>query len=87
MALRRPLPDDIVGNAYSILFDAPLTRVVDGRLVKRVTWYDNQWRYSARVDDPTVGVSKIDGLGGESGRRPSGCEDGQQKPSRTEPVR
>ena len=42
---------DIVGSAYSSIFDAPLTMVVDGRLVKIVSWYDNEWGYSNRVVD------------------------------------
>ncbi len=30
-------------------FDAPLTMVIDERLVKVVAWYDNEWGYSNRV--------------------------------------
>jgi glyceraldehyde 3-phosphate dehydrogenase len=40
---------DIVGSSYSSIFDAPLTMVIDGRLVKVVAWYDNEWGYSNRV--------------------------------------
>jgi glyceraldehyde 3-phosphate dehydrogenase (phosphorylating) len=40
---------DIVGSPYSSIFDAPLTMVIDGRLVKVVAWYDNEWGYSNRV--------------------------------------
>jgi glyceraldehyde 3-phosphate dehydrogenase len=39
---------DIVKNPYSSIFDAPLTSVVDGTLVKVVAWYDNEWGYSNR---------------------------------------
>jgi len=42
---------DIVGSAYSSIFDAPLTMVIDGKLVKIVSWYDNEWGYSNRVVD------------------------------------
>jgi glyceraldehyde 3-phosphate dehydrogenase len=42
---------DIVGSAYSSIFDAPLTMVIDGKLVKVVAWYDNEWGYSNRVVD------------------------------------
>jgi len=42
---------DIVGSAYSSIFDAPLTMVIDGKLVKVVSWYDNEWGYSNRVVD------------------------------------
>ncbi len=42
---------DIVQSAYSSIFDAPLTMVIDGKLVKVVAWYDNEWGYSNRVVD------------------------------------
>jgi glyceraldehyde 3-phosphate dehydrogenase len=40
---------DIVTSPYSSIFDAPLTMVIDGRLVKVIAWYDNEWGYSNRV--------------------------------------
>jgi glyceraldehyde 3-phosphate dehydrogenase len=40
---------DIVGSPYSSIFDAPLTMVLDGTLVKVVAWYDNEWGYSNRL--------------------------------------
>ena len=42
---------DIVTSSYSSVFDAPLTMVIDGKLVKVVSWYDNEWGYSNRVVD------------------------------------
>jgi glyceraldehyde 3-phosphate dehydrogenase len=42
---------DIITSAYSSVFDAPLTMVIDERLVKVVAWYDNEWGYSNRVVD------------------------------------
>ena len=42
---------DIVSSPYSSVFDAPLTLVIDGRLVKVIAWYDNEWGYSNRVVD------------------------------------
>ncbi len=42
---------DIVGNPYSSIFDAPLTSVMDGNMVKVLSWYDNEWGYSNRVVD------------------------------------
>ncbi len=42
---------DIVRNPYSSIFDAPLTSVIDGVLVKVVSWYDNEWGYSNRCVD------------------------------------
>ncbi|WP_210603342.1 type I glyceraldehyde-3-phosphate dehydrogenase [Brevibacterium oceani] len=41
---------DIVGQAASSIFDAALTRV-DGKHVKVVAWYDNEWGFSNRVVD------------------------------------
>ncbi|MCL1870058.1 MAG: type I glyceraldehyde-3-phosphate dehydrogenase [Promicromonosporaceae bacterium] len=41
---------DIVGNPASSIFDSLLTRV-DGRHVKVVAWYDNEWGFSNRVVD------------------------------------
>jgi glyceraldehyde 3-phosphate dehydrogenase len=42
---------DIVTSPYSSIFDAPLTMVIDERLVKVIAWYDNEWGYSNRVVD------------------------------------
>jgi glyceraldehyde 3-phosphate dehydrogenase len=39
---------DIVGNAFSSIVDGGLTAVIDGTLVKVVSWYDNEWGYSNR---------------------------------------
>jgi glyceraldehyde 3-phosphate dehydrogenase len=41
---------DIVGESYSSIFDSPLT-MVNGNMVKVVSWYDNEWGYSCRVAD------------------------------------
>ena len=42
---------DIVKNPASSIFDAELTSVMDGTMVKVVSWYDNEWGYSNRVSD------------------------------------
>jgi glyceraldehyde 3-phosphate dehydrogenase len=42
---------DIISSPYSSVFDAPLTMVIDERLVKVIAWYDNEWGYSNRVVD------------------------------------
>ena len=42
---------DIVDNPYSSIFDGALTAVIDGTLVKVVSWYDNEWGYSNRLVD------------------------------------
>ncbi|HET9072998.1 MAG TPA: type I glyceraldehyde-3-phosphate dehydrogenase [Solirubrobacteraceae bacterium] len=42
---------DIVQNPASSIVDASLTAVMDGTMVKIVSWYDNEWGYSNRVVD------------------------------------
>ncbi len=42
---------DIIGNPHSSIYDAPFTRVIEGRFVKTLNWYDNEWGYSNRVVD------------------------------------
>ncbi len=42
---------DIIGNSYSCIFDAPLTKVMGGNFVKVIGWYDNEWGYSCRCLD------------------------------------
>lgn len=44
---------DIVGNKHSSIFDADQTKVM-GKLVKVVSWYDNEAGYSARLADLCV---------------------------------
>jgi glyceraldehyde 3-phosphate dehydrogenase len=39
---------DIVKSPYSSIFDSQLTAVLEGTLVKVVSWYDNEWGYSNR---------------------------------------
>ncbi|CAA9498350.1 MAG: NAD-dependent glyceraldehyde-3-phosphate dehydrogenase [uncultured Solirubrobacteraceae bacterium] len=40
---------DIITNPHSSIVDGLLTAVIDGTLVKVVSWYDNEWGYSNRV--------------------------------------
>ncbi|MBN2325301.1 MAG: type I glyceraldehyde-3-phosphate dehydrogenase [Spirochaetes bacterium] len=42
---------DVIGNPHSSIFDSLLTMVIDKRMVKVVSWYDNEWGYSNRVVD------------------------------------
>jgi glyceraldehyde 3-phosphate dehydrogenase len=41
---------DVIHNEHSSIFDADST-MVNGRTVKVLAWYDNEWGYSARVVD------------------------------------
>ena len=42
---------DIVTDPHSSIVDGQLTSVIDGTMVKIVSWYDNEWGYSNRVVD------------------------------------
>ncbi len=42
---------DIVKNPASSIVDSQLTAVMEGTMVKVVSWYDNEWGYSNRVAD------------------------------------
>jgi len=42
---------DIVGDPHSCIFDAEYTQVIDGTMLKTLSWYDNEWGYSSRVVD------------------------------------
>ncbi|AQQ09522.1 Glyceraldehyde-3-phosphate dehydrogenase [Sedimentisphaera cyanobacteriorum] len=42
---------DIVGDPHSSIFDALSTMVIDGNMVKVISWYDNEWGYSNRAAD------------------------------------
>ena len=42
---------DVIGSTFSSIFDSMLTSVIAGRLVKVVSWYDNEFGYSNRVVD------------------------------------
>jgi len=42
---------DMMHNPNSSIVDAGMTKVLDGNLVKVVSWYDNEWGYSCRVVD------------------------------------
>ncbi|MFI8303452.1 type I glyceraldehyde-3-phosphate dehydrogenase [Streptomyces sp. NPDC085927] len=47
---------DIVNAPASCTFDSSLTMVQDGKSVKIIGWYDNEWGYSNRLVDLTVFV-------------------------------
>jgi len=48
---------DIIHNSHSSIFDAQSTMVI-GRMVKVLSWYDNEWGYSNRVVDLALKLFK-----------------------------
>jgi len=51
---------DIVGDPHSSIFDSEYTSVVEGNMLKTLSWYDNEWGYSNRVVDL---LAKMDAMG------------------------
>lgn len=49
---------DFVGNPHSTIVDLELTQVVDGDLVKVLTWYDNEWGYANRLIEEVAMVGQ-----------------------------
>jgi len=47
---------DFNHNPHSSIFDASLTKVMDGTLVKVLSWYDNEWGFSNRMLDTTLAL-------------------------------
>lgn len=53
----RPLVSvDFNHDPHSSVFDATLTRVMEGTLVKVLSWYDNEWGFSNRMLDTTIAL-------------------------------
>ncbi len=50
---------DIIGNPHSSIFDAGATQVMDGRFIKVLSWYDNEWGYSNRVVDLIERIAQL----------------------------
>jgi glyceraldehyde 3-phosphate dehydrogenase len=42
---------DMLHNSNSSIVDGQMTKVLDGNLLKVISWYDNEWGYSSRVVD------------------------------------
>jgi glyceraldehyde 3-phosphate dehydrogenase len=49
---------DFNHDPHSATFDATLTKVIEGTLVKVCAWYDNEWGFSNRMLDTTLAWSK-----------------------------
>ncbi len=48
---------DLNGNPHSSIIDGTLTKVIGKRLVKVISWYDNEWGYSCRLKDLTLFIA------------------------------
>jgi glyceraldehyde 3-phosphate dehydrogenase len=55
---------DIVGDPHSSIFDSGLTMVIEGKMVKAVSWYDNEWGYSNRCAELAAKVLQPAAVGG-----------------------
>lgn len=47
---------DFIGSTYSSTFIPDMVSVVDGKTIKVLAWYDNEWGYSSRLVDMCVFV-------------------------------
>ena len=50
---------DFNHNPMSATFDLTQTQIVDGRLVRVLAWYDNEWGFSNRMADTAVAMGKL----------------------------
>jgi len=49
---------DFNGSSYSSIVDAACTKLIDKRLVKIISWYDNESGYSSRLRDLAIYIGK-----------------------------
>jgi glyceraldehyde 3-phosphate dehydrogenase len=49
---------DFNGDPHSSIVDASVTKVIGGRQVKVISWYDNEWGYSSRLRDLMLYIAK-----------------------------
>jgi len=50
---------DVIGQSYGAIADLSYTRVVDGNLVKVLSWYDNEWGYVSTLVKHVANVSTL----------------------------
>lgn len=50
---------DMLHNSNSSIVDRQMTKVLDGNLLKIVSWYDNEWGYSCRSADLIERIAKL----------------------------
>jgi glyceraldehyde 3-phosphate dehydrogenase len=47
---------DIIGDSRASVVDLELTKVIDGDLVKIMSWYDNEWGYANQMVREAVAI-------------------------------
>ncbi|MCX7299519.1 MAG: type I glyceraldehyde-3-phosphate dehydrogenase [Rhodobacterales bacterium] len=50
---------DFNHDPHSSVFHLDQTKVMDGRMVRILTWYDNEWGFSNRMSDTAVAMGKL----------------------------
>ncbi len=53
---------DIVGNSHASIVDLEMTQVVDGDLVKIMSWYDNEWGFTTQMIREGVRLAQSAGI-------------------------
>jgi len=53
------ISSDIVGEPYGAIVDLNFTKVVDGDLVKVLSWYDNEWGYASMLLRHVAAVAQL----------------------------
>jgi glyceraldehyde 3-phosphate dehydrogenase (phosphorylating) len=57
---RDPLvSSDIIGDARASVVDLELTKVIDGDLVKVMSWYDNEWGYANQMLREALALTSV----------------------------
>ena len=50
---------DFNHNPASASFALDQTKVIDGKFVRVMSWYDNEWGFSSRMADTTIAMAKL----------------------------
>ncbi|WP_394196595.1 type I glyceraldehyde-3-phosphate dehydrogenase [Litoreibacter albidus] len=56
---KKLVSSDFNHDPRSSIFAADQTKVLDGRMVRILTWYDNEWGFSNRMADTAVAMGKL----------------------------
>jgi glyceraldehyde 3-phosphate dehydrogenase len=57
-ALDPIVSSDVIANPHASIFDPSMTQVVDGDLVKVMSWYDNEWGYTNQMIREALRLTK-----------------------------